>query len=894
MKRTGVHFLIALISALVLAFPASPPAAHAGITVCYVDKDAEAGDNNGSSWVDAYLSLQSALTNVSCNEIWVAEGVYIPGGDKADTFLVNPGVAVYGGFAGTETYREERLWKTYITVLSGDIYGDDTVDAHGITTDYSYIVGSNNYHVVTMDGTTTSVSSSTVLDGLTITAGNANNAVGDQSIGGGLLCKGNSSGHTCSPTLAHISFNGNFALQDGGALYNAGNAGGASSPGITSATFGGNHADYQGGAIYNAGNDGGSSSPTIAYGTFTSNSAGQAGGAMYNEGASGTSSPVLLDAWFEDNSAGYGGAIDNNGGLGVSSPTLVRATFYSNSATHDGGAVYNNANAGASSPSLTDVIFYDNSAVNSGGALFNSGMNGGDSSPTLTRVLFWYNRAEFAGGAMNDNAQGDGTSSPTLTNVTFVQNQAHDPDPYTSSYGGAIYNISNGSSTAANPVLTNATFNGNSAMSAGGAIYNSSVDSGTTSPALTNVILWGDTAGSSGPEVENNGGTTYFNRSVVQGGCPAGSSCTNILITDPRLGVLGNHGGYTYTIPLLARSSAIDTAIDGSCPSTDERNLVRPQAAHCDIGAFEVRNGTRADFDGEGISDMGYFRASSGLWGILHSNDAFNYGAAQYISWGQTLDISLPGDFDGDSLADPAIRRPPAGGQSAAYMILTSSTGYDYGQSRTIPAGWPGLGDTPVVGDFNGDGLSEPAIWRGNTGVWIIPLSPNYTTYSFYAWGQTGDTPIGADVDGDGQTDIGYWRPSTGVWGFLRSSMGYSYAAPLFFSWGTTGDIPVMADYDGDRLADPAVDIPATGGQSRAYRILLSTLGYDPAQSMTVPAGWPGLNDTPVPGDYDGDGKADAAIWRGNTGVWIIPTSSTGNTFYLFAVWGAAGDVPAR
>jgi hypothetical protein len=90
------------------------------------------------------------------------------------------------------------------------------------------------------------------------------------------------------------------------------------------------------------------------------------------------------------------------------------------------------------------------------------------------------------------------------------------------------------------------------------------------------------------------------------------------------------------------------------------------------------------------------------------------------------------------------------------------------------------------------------------------------------------------------------------------------------------------------------VVIPPAGGQSRAYRILLSSLAYDPAHSVTIPAGWPGLNDTPVPGDYDNDGKADAGIWRANTGVWIIPKSSTNNTQYIFAAWGASGDVPAR
>ena len=73
----------------------------------------------------------------------------------------------------------------------------------------------------------------------------------------------------------------------------------------------------------------------------------------------------------------------------------------------------------------------------------------------------------------------------------------------------------------------------------------------------------------------------------MQGGCPAGSTCTNIITTDPLLGTLGNYGGFTQTIPLLAGSSAIDTGNDAVCPATDQRGVTRPQGAHCDIGAYE-------------------------------------------------------------------------------------------------------------------------------------------------------------------------------------------------------------------------------------------------------------------------------------------------------------------
>jgi len=302
----------------------------------------------------------------------------------------------------------------------------------------------------------------------------------------------------------------------------------------------------------------------------------------------------------------------------------------------------------------------------------------------------------------------------------------------------------------------------------------------------------------------------------------------------------------------------------------------------------------KADFDADSQSDIGYFHAATGQWAALHSGDAFSYAAPQFITWGQTGDIVVPGDYDGDRLLDPTVRRPPTGGQSAAYLILRSSTGYDYGATLVIPAGWPGLGDTPVPADYNGDGRTDAAIWRGNSGAWIIALSPSFSSLQFASWGVTGDKPFGTDVDGDGKADIGYFRPSTGVWAFLLSTENYNYGRPVFFSWGASADIPVMADYDGDGMADPAVVIPPSGGQSRAYRILRSSTSYDPGQTWTIPAGWPGLGDTPVPLDYDGDGKADAGIWRANTGVWIIPKSSTSNTSYIFAAWGESGDQVIR
>ena len=60
----------------------------------------------------------------------------------------------------------------------------------------------------------------------------------------------------------------------------------------------------------------------------------------------------------------------------------------------------------------------------------------------------------------------------------------------------------------------------------------------------------------------------------MEGGYAGG---THIITADPKLGTLGDYGGFTQTIPLLAGSSAIDTGDDGVCPAIDQRGMTRPQ-----------------------------------------------------------------------------------------------------------------------------------------------------------------------------------------------------------------------------------------------------------------------------------------------------------------------------
>ena len=93
--------------------------------VIYVDIDATGADD-GTSWSNAFTDLQAALAaSASGDEIWVAEGTYLPTdtADRTISFAMKDGVGIYGGFDGTETLRSQRNPAVNVTVLSGDIGG---------------------------------------------------------------------------------------------------------------------------------------------------------------------------------------------------------------------------------------------------------------------------------------------------------------------------------------------------------------------------------------------------------------------------------------------------------------------------------------------------------------------------------------------------------------------------------------------------------------------------------------------------------------------------------------------------------------------------------------------------------------------------------------------------
>jgi hypothetical protein len=339
-KQTYIKQLLTVVLLLVCA--------SAFADVIYVNEDA-GGGNDGSSWDNALTDLQDALALAQSGDmIFVAAGTYWPSveaggsGPRYQSFQLINGVAVYGGFAGTETALDQRDIQANETILSGDIgVPDDSSD--------------NCYHVFYHpDGT--GLDDTAVLDGFTITAGNADTGSFPHGTGAGMY------NENCSPAVTNCAFIGNTADKGGGMLNYQ------SSPILTGCGFVSNIASSSGGAIFNELSD-----PSISGCTFTDNAADYGGGGIYNV----ESSPAVTNSAFFRNDSESGGAIMNDY---ISDPIVTNCIFSGNAADLYGGGIENFDNC---EPAVINCTFSENSA-DYGGAIDNF-----DSSPVIINSIMW-------------------------------------------------------------------------------------------------------------------------------------------------------------------------------------------------------------------------------------------------------------------------------------------------------------------------------------------------------------------------------------------------------------------------------------------------------------------------------------------------------------------------
>lgn len=286
------------------------------------------------------------------------------------------------------------------------------------------------------------------------------------------------------------------------------------------------------------------------------------------------------------------------------------------------------------------------------------------------------------------------------------------------------------------------------------------------------------------------------------------------------------------------------------------------------------------DFDADGKADVTVFRQSENTW-YSNLSGSGNYYTGQFgVLHTDTL---APGDYDGDGKADIAVWRYTNG----TFYSIDSSTGAL--RARAFGTN----GDELIQRDYDGDGKTDHAVIR-RTGTasspgamtWYI-LRSSDNGFTAMQFGLNTDVAAPGDFDGDGKWDIAVQRAGTATGSqnvfYIYKSSTSSLAV---YQWGIKDDQFVPGDYDGDGKTDIAVvRRSSTTTDNLSWYILRSSdLALASANFGTTET------DTPIQNDYDGDGKADVAVYRETTGNhYILRSSDSGLTTYQ---WGYSTDIP--
>jgi FG-GAP-like repeat len=300
---------------------------------------------------------------------------------------------------------------------------------------------------------------------------------------------------------------------------------------------------------------------------------------------------------------------------------------------------------------------------------------------------------------------------------------------------------------------------------------------------------------------------------------------------------------------------------------------------------------TPLDFDGDGKTDIVVARSIIDIFDFLPFQ-WWIFGSASnrmmpVITFGAANNpghIPIPADYDGDGKADIAVylrgNPGPRGNQSFFYVLRSSDGRVDWIR-------WGLDSDSPyLTQDFDGDGKADPTVVRcfipGNPPIvlenwtwYILESSTNYQTYRIETFGKCGESqnrPIRGDFDGDAKADLAYYRkfdvdangqttPANRF--YMKLSGRRNIVRKVRFDYAENGAV-IQGDFDGDGKTDIASVRSEQIGEFGYYwwYWLRSRDGQFIARQFR--ASHPNFDqrDSVVPGDYDGDGTMDVAVFR--------------------------------
>ncbi|XYH95408.1 hypothetical protein ACMHYB_47650 [Sorangium sp. So ce1128] len=277
-----------------------------------------------------------------------------------------------------------------------------------------------------------------------------------------------------------------------------------------------------------------------------------------------------------------------------------------------------------------------------------------------------------------------------------------------------------------------------------------------------------------------------------------------------------------------------------------------------------------------GATGVGVFRAP-GTWVLDRNRNGWDGDAG--ISFSVTGDTPVVGDWTGDGRSKPGVFRDADG----MWFLDLDGYGWSPRADRQLQFGLPG--DVPVVGDWTGTGQTRVGVFRA--GVWFFDLDGDGYDPSdrVVHWGSPGDTPVVGSWDGSGLARAGVVRvlPDGMMYWFLDMSGNGMDGAYRVLQFGLRGDVPLVGDWTG--TGQTRVGVFRNG----EFHLDLNGNGYD--GELPLHLGQAG--DKPVVGRWSGTARSLVGAWRPSTGIWLLDMNGNGWDGADRALqFGLPGDVP--
>ena len=268
------------------------------------------------------------------------------------------------------------------------------------------------------------------------------------------------------------------------------------------------------------------------------------------------------------------------------------------------------------------------------------------------------------------------------------------------------------------------------------------------------------------------------------------------------------------------------------------------------------------DFNADGLTDIATFTSADGKVEIERSTGSVFSAKETWITGFGTNGKLVLGDFNADGRMDISGFDPASGGWRVAF-----SDGSRFNDSGVWLSGF-GAGEDPATGDFNGDGLTDILTFYKSSGSLYVRTALNKgTSFAALSGGQniligsSGDTPVVGDFNGDGQIDFGAFNKTSGNWD-IRLNTGDILAGLRQLSAVSgfgAGRNTVVSDFNYDGLTDLGFYDDSTG--KVIYRVS-NGLSFAAAAELPFVFGIKGPNTQIQQGDYNGDTIIDFAVYN--------------------------------